>query len=253
MLSYESFFLIVIISVLGPVVGVLGLLFYNEFEKQIYLLEIEKKEILLEKELETRRYLQLHQQIQPHFLFNALNSMFSLIRLEKYKELSKAFEHMVLYLRSLYTVKQEPLTLLKEEIEYTNHYLEIQKLRFGDRLSVSWKVDSRLLDAYIIQYMLQTFVENAFKHGFDKVEEELILQIKIRFKDEGQIELTVIDNGPGFKVNPLSQAEVDGQGLVNLKRQLNYIYGNDAKINIRIRNQHENGGEISAVWPIRFQ
>src|SRR5690625_662862 len=156
MLSYESYFLITLISILGPVLGVLGLFFYNVFEKQIYLLQVENRRVLLEKELETRKYLQLSQQIQPHFLFNALNSLFSLLRLGEYDKLSKSFEHLILYLRSLYNHKNETIYQLKDEISHTYNYLQIQKLRFGDRLHINWVQDDGIENNYIVQHLLIT-------------------------------------------------------------------------------------------------
>ena len=108
MISYESFFIVILISILGPVIGFFILIFYTSYERQIHLLEMENRQVMLEKELEVSRYLQLNQQIQPHFLFNALNSLLGLIRLKQYERLSESFEHMVMYLRSKYTNK-EPL------------------------------------------------------------------------------------------------------------------------------------------------
>src|SRR5690625_3575329 len=193
MLSYESYFLITLISILGPVLGVLGLFFYNVFEKQIYLLQVENRRVLLEKELETRKYLQLSQQIQPHFLFNALNSLFSLLRLGEYDKLSKSFEHLILYLRSLYHHKNETIYPLGDEIIHTNNYLAIQKLRFGDRLHITWKKDEDINHYYIIQHLLITVVENSFKHGLEKTEGDFYLTINLRKKDDHQLLIMVED------------------------------------------------------------
>lgn len=151
MVSYELFFLIILISLLGPVIALLILIIFNAFEKQIYLLKVEKVQALLEKELEAAKYIELNQQIQPHFLFNALNSMFGLIRLQKYDRLAESFEHMILYLRSKYNVEQIVYSLATE-IKYTKHYIAIQQLRFGDRLQVEWEIEEGLEEALVVPY-----------------------------------------------------------------------------------------------------
>lgn len=251
MLSYESFFLIILLSILGPFLGVLGLFFYNVFEKQIYLLQVENRKVSLEKELETRRYLQLHQQIQPHFLFNALNSMFSLIRLKKYDELAKSFEHMILYLRSLYNQNNNSVSPLAEEISYTKNYLEIQKLRFRERLSIKWQIEfaAQVEEIFIVQYLLQTLVENAFKHGLEKVEDELLLTITIKKSKNGKVELIVMDNGPGFNYDPFKDFTGPGVGLNNIRKQLDYLYGGDASLTVVVNQPGETGGVVIVSWP----
>ena len=91
MISYEHFFIIIIISILGPIVSLLSLIFFQLREAELNLLEIQNNRVLLEKELETSKYYQLSQEIQPHFLFNALNSLLSLLRLKKYDRINRRF------------------------------------------------------------------------------------------------------------------------------------------------------------------
>ncbi|MBS4177778.1 sensor histidine kinase [Lederbergia citrea] len=245
MVSYESFFLLILISVLGPVVGLLTLIFFNAFERQVYLLEVENTQVLLEKELETSKYIQLNQQIQPHFLFNALNSMLGLIRLKKYDRLENVFEHMVLYLRSKYN-EEKSLYTLREELDYTKHFIAIQQLRFGERLQVDWLIEEEIEEALIVPYVLQTLVENAFKHGIENIEGEGILQITIQSTDEQQLLLIVEDNGPGFQVNPLSGK--GGVGLMNITKRLKLLFGDEAKIDF-LTSQREHGGKVVVSLP----
>ncbi|WP_273127975.1 sensor histidine kinase [Metabacillus sp. HB246100] len=241
MITYESFFLIILFSIIGPVFGFLALIFYNLYEKQVSLLQVENRQITLEKELETSRYMQLNQQIQPHFLFNSLNSLYSLLRLEKYDKLSKAFEHMVLFLRSKYQEK-DSLYPLVEEIDYTKHYLEIQQIRFGDRLTVNWEMDPGSKRALIIPYLLQTLVENAFKHGLEEIEGDLNLTILIERKHTQSVFLQVKDNGPGFKKGAVP---ISGIGLSNIQKRLNLLFGEEGQIEIH----YDQYGHISVQWP----
>ena len=248
MVSYENFFLFILISILGPVIGVLILIIFNTFEKQIYLLEVENTKVLLEKELETAKYVRLNQQIQPHFLFNALNSMFGLIRLKKYDRLSETFEHMVLYLRSKYE-QEKTLYSLKEEIEYTKHFLAIQHLRFGERLRVEWHVEDGLNDILIVPYLLQTLVENAFKHGIEKLEAPGVVKIMIQSTDRRFL-ITVQDNGPGFTFNPLDEKNEIGVGLMNVSKRLQLLFGKEAYINFSMNDQQEErGGKVIVSLP----
>ncbi|VEF46327.1 sensor histidine kinase [Bacillus freudenreichii] len=248
MVTYESFFLLILISILGPVVGLLILIFFNAFERQVYLMEVENTQVLLEKELETSKYIRLNQQIQPHFLFNALNSMLGLIRLKRFEQLSEIFEHMVLYLRSKYNEEQSLYTL-KEEIEYTRHFVAIQQLRFGERLQVKWSIERGLENTLIVPYLLQTLVENAFKHGLENIEGEGTVQISIKTVDEKSLLLNVKDNGPGFSMNPLSHKSRPGIGLKNVSKRLKLLFGDKAWIDILPNDQAARGGDVSVIWP----
>ncbi|MBS4196187.1 sensor histidine kinase [Lederbergia citri] len=251
MVSYESFFLLILISVLGPVVGLLTLIFFNAFERQVYLLEVENTQVLLEKELETSKYIQLNQQIQPHFLFNALNSMLGLIRLKKYERLESVFEHMVLYLRSKYN-QDKSLYTLREELEYTRHFIAIQQLRFGERLHVNWMVDEQIDEAMIVPYVLQTLVENAFKHGIENIEGEGILNITVHSTEDQRLILTVEDNGPGFETHPLSDNTQAGVGLMNITKRLNLLFGEEAYINFLLKDHSTEGGKVTVSLPKIF-
>lgn len=255
MLLYESFFIIILISILGPVVSLFAIIFHNMSEKQIDLLRAENEQIALEKELQISRYNQLTQQIQPHFLFNVLNSLLSLIRLKRYQQLLQTFEHLVMFLRERYEVKDQ-LHPLQDEIEHTKHYLAIQQLRFGDRLQIRWEIDPLTSDAYIIPYLLQTLVENAFKHSLEVREDEVKLEIeleRLRSKTTGGfIRLTVTDSGPGFAINPLSDELIHsngkkGVGITNLFKRLQLLFGQNARI--EICNDEANRGVVSVIWP----
>lgn len=251
MISYESFFLIILVSILGPLLGIVILIFYNYLEKQVYVLEVENRQIQLQKELEESRYNQLSQQIQPHFLFNALNSMLGLIRLQKYDRLADSFEHMVLYLRTQYRQKS-PLHRLSEEWKHTNHYLAIQQLRFGDRLHISMHMEPRLESALVIPYLLQTLVENAFKHGLECIEEDAFLTIDIHQMDQQHITLSVSDNGPGFLSSQLTEIQKKGVGLSNLTSRLHLLFGDLASITIQQDEEHQ-GGKVIVSWPLVFE
>jgi sensor histidine kinase YesM len=190
--------------------------------------------------------MQLNHQIQPHFLFNALNSIYGLIRLKKYESLTKSFEHLVLYIRSKYQEK-DFLYPLEKEISHTTHFLVIQKLRFGERLRIDWEIDSEIQQALVIPYLLQSLAENAFKHGIEMIEEEAIIEISIKKHTERQIQLRVKDNGPGFLKDPLSSVQ-NGVGLINIKRRLDLLFAEEAQISF----EFGEGGCVIVKWPLIF-
>lgn len=246
MVSYENFFLFILISILSPVICLLILIIFNAFEKQIYLLEVENSKVNLEKELETTKYIKLNQQIHPHFLFNALNSMLGLLRLKRYDVLNESFEHMVLYLRSKYNHDQTLYTV-KNEIEHTNHYLAIQKLRFGERICIKIEMEKDTEELLIIPYLIQTLVENSFKHGIDNIEGQGEIQIYAGMKEE-KLLIVVQDNGPGFQTHPLEGTP--GQGLNNVYNRLQLLFGEKAQMQFMYSNPKEQlGGKVIALMP----
>jgi two-component system, LytTR family, sensor histidine kinase AlgZ len=248
MISYEIFFILIMASILGPLIGIFALIFSSNNEKQVYFLEVQNRQITLQKELEISRYLQLNQQIQPHFLFNALNILLGLIRLKQYDRLSESFEYMVLYLRAKYR-NNDAMYPLENEVAYTNYYLQIQKLRFGERLRIEWDIANSLNKALIIPYLIQTLVENAFKHGLEMIEEEAVLSIRINQIDERVIRLVVEDNGPGFVENPLTAPQDNKVGLRNIERRLKLLFASDAEI-FTINKETGRGAIVEVYWPL---
>ncbi|MBO8173541.1 MAG: histidine kinase [Bacillaceae bacterium] len=257
MLSYEAFFIIIMVSVLGPLIGLLILIFYNLMEKEVYLLEMENRRIYLEKELDKSEYIQLTQQIHPHFLFNTLNSLLSLARLRKTDQLINSFEHLVLYFRYKYQPKKQ-LHPLNEEIEHTRHYLAIQQMRYGSRFEITWEIDPVLTRAVAPPYLLQTLVENVFKHAIEEMEDKILIQIRLQQvtkENQSFVELRVKDNGPGFQHNPLKQENDsggEGIGLFNINKRLKLLFHDQVSIDIPT-GRHQNGGLVVVTWPLVFQ
>lgn len=251
MILYESFFILILISILGPVLGFFILIFFTGNERQVHFLEMENRQVMLEKELEISRYLELNQQIQPHFLFNALNSLLGLIRLKQYDRLSSSFEHMVMYLRSKYTNK-DPLYPLENEISYTKNYLEIQKLRFGERLKIDWEIEEGIEDVAVIPYLLQTLVENAFKHGLEMIEGEGILSIRLSFIHKERVMLEVEDNGPGFLIESEQISTNENKiGLQNIRRRLSLLFEDKAEVTTANRSI-DGGAVVKVTWPAKL-
>lgn len=209
-----------------------------------------KKYYQLAKEAEIKA---LQAQVSPHFLFNTLNTIVSMIRLEPLNarklliSLSRYFRH------NLSGVNEEMISL-SDELEHVKAYLDIEKARFKDKLDVFLDVEANLLSVRIPPMTLQPLIENAMKHGFKSVKEGSKLEIKIKRKKYG-VYISVTDNGVGVertKLETLSKKPVEsetgtGLGLHNVNRRLTMIFGEDAKLNIKsFSNQ---GTTISFLLP----
>lgn len=208
---------------------VVGTIVYiNGMQKDKYELELKEKEIKLIKlnELKTNAELQaLQSKINPHFLYNALNSITSLIH-----DKPDLAEEMTIKLSKLFRYslnsKEENLSNIKEELDIVKLYLDIEKIRFQDKLFIQIDVANNLLDQKIPRFLIQPLIENAIKHGISKLagSGEIILKCKI---EEENIVISIHDNGPQFPEH--YQA---GYGLQSTFDKLNLLYANNFEVQI---------------------
>lgn len=216
---YEEFFNIGIFIAVTR-----GLYIYiNHYSESL----IKQKDIELSqlKELQAATELNsLHAQINPHFLYNALNSIASLAHINAQKT-----EEMALSLSDLFKYsinrKGEKMSTIKEEVEMVENYLKIEKTRFEDRLDFSLDIEPTLSETKIPRYILQPLIENAVKHGTSKIEEKGNINLTIT-KDNNNLIILVSDNGPDFP-NGL----VSGHGLQSVYDLLRLSYGEQATMN----------------------
>ncbi|OLO42318.1 histidine kinase [Alkalihalophilus pseudofirmus] len=242
MLTFDGFSIYIMFSVLAPLVGAFTLLFLFIFEKRIDLLEKQTREIVLEKELQQALYNQLNQEIQPHFFFNTLNSILALARLDRKTELIRSIEALSRLLKFKYQTTNTFITI-KDELTYINYYLEIQKIRFRDRLHYEVKTDEIVTKAIIIPFLIQTLVENAFKHSFEKHIGKASLKIEVIKKDR-VVHVTVWNNA--FDTVEESPQE-SGLGLENIAKRLELLFPED-ETSVQLTNIH-GGTTVLAVFP----
>ncbi|ETP67235.1 sensor histidine kinase [Planococcus glaciei] len=224
MLTIEAFSLYIMICVLAPLIGAFTLLFLFVFEKRIDLIEKEKNEIALENELQKARYNQLNQEIQPHFFFNTMNSILSLARLERKQELIHSIETFSKLLKHKYKTNTTFITI-EEELSYVLSYLEIQKIRFRDRLDYQITADSGVQQAITLPFLIQTLVENAFKHSFEKKAGKAELAIQIETEDAA-IRITVTNSLPNEGESVSTEG---GIGLSNISKRLDLLFPDEEK------------------------
>jgi len=197
--------------------------FLNDRNKSI----INQKDVELAQmgEFQKQAELQsLRAKINPHFLYNSLNSIASLATTDARKT-----EQMALALSDFFKYainrEQKQLNTLSEELNAIRTYLEIEKVRFGERLSFEIDCPEELLDIQIPQLLIQPLVENAIKHGLSQITENGLIRILVS-RAENQLKIRVYDNGPAFPDGPLS-----GFGIQNTQERIALLYGATATIN----------------------
>lgn len=224
MMTIEAFSLYIMICVLAPLVGAFTLLFLFVFEKRIDLIEKEKNEIALENELQKALYNQLNQEIQPHFFFNTMNSILSLARLDRKQELIHSIETFSRLLKHKYKTNTTFITI-DEELSYVISYLDIQKIRFQERLNYQIIADPSIRQAITLPFLIQTLVENAFKHSFEKKAGKA--ELKIIVSQEGStLCIVVINSLPNEGVQISSD---NGIGLSNISKRLDLLFPDEEK------------------------
>jgi two-component system, LytTR family, sensor kinase len=167
----------------------------------------------------------LQAQVNPHFLFNALNTIASLVRTDA-RAAEATTENLARILRRTLDRTRAPLCTVEDELDYLRAYLSIEQERFGDRLAVGFEADPAALGLKIPTMTLQPLVENSLKHGIGGRLEGGRVAVRVRRQD-GRLRLEVEDDGAGFPREPR-----EGTGLANLRGRLETIYGGAAELRI---------------------
>lgn len=191
-------------------------------------IERARREAHLVKQLVEAELRALRAQINPHFLFNSLNSIAALITAEP-----EAAEEMIIRLSKIFrhvlTYHDRPFSSVNEEISFLQTYLEIEKVRFGDRLQVHFEIEESTSQLAIPTFILQPLVENSLKHGLGPKVGENLLTIRARQLSE-HLELTVEDNGVGANVTKkIPGRDCTGLGLRNVEERLQTVYRGNAQ------------------------
>lgn len=217
----EFFFPYIFFSA-GLAIGRGILLYLNHFSESL----VKEKEVELSRLKEAKAEAEvkmLQSQINPHFLYNALNSIASLAHTDADKTEKMALSLSDLFRHSI-NQKEKKTNTLGDELSLVRNYLEIEQIRFGDRLQFSIDVEPDLLSLEIPMFILQPLVENAIKHGISKIEEQGEINLQITKNNNG-ILISVQDNGPDFR-----EGLVSGHGLQTVYDLLRFSYGDKTEI-----------------------
>ncbi len=184
----------------------------------------EQQELLLAARIQA-----LSNQINPHFLFNTLNSIASLIRSQP-DTARMLIVRLSALLRRLLKSHDQFVTL-QEELSAIDEYLDIECVRFGSRLTVVKDIDPATLGVLVPSLILQPLVENSLKHGLAPKMGDGTLTIRSRRENDHAI-VEVIDNGLGMSVERLGSTAAAGIGLKNVNERLHVIYGADCRLKL---------------------
>lgn len=186
----------------------------------------------------------LQRQIEPHFIFNALNSIAGLVRENKNDAAVGMIAALSDFMRRVAMSSNDSLVRLAQEVEFLERYLHIQEVRFGARLKLDLQIPNELRQARIPSLTLQPLVENAIKHGIAKRAQGGEVRVEAA-NSEGRLRLSVYNDGPllenGHPTAP------DGIGLSNLRTRLKLLYGTDFEL--RLENFGITGVEVSVSVP----
>jgi len=239
--AYFAFgFYIDLIIALLIVVAVHALLYYQNFRAS------ELAQSSLKTQLAQAQLRALKMQLHPHFLFNTLHSISSLV-LEDPPKANSMIARLGDFLRLTVENSEQQLVTLKEETEFLRCYLDIEQVRFGDRLTVAFELEPQTLSAQLPHLILQPIVENAIQHAIGP--RATRGQIKIEAKRlDSLFRVAITDNGPGITSNPNSPAK-KCLGLTNVRTRLQQIYGSDFRFEL---TNGENEG-LTVIMEIPFQ
>ena len=187
----------------------------------------------------------LTSQINPHFLFNTLNTVSSLIRFDP--DMARGVVLKLSNILRRLLRKTETFVPLREELEFIDDYLDIEVIRFGrDKLQIFKEVDPETLDTFVPSMLLQPMVENSIKHGLAPRLEGGQIHIRTHHLD-GRLSIEVADNGMGISPERLAEVYGGGIGISNVHERLRLLYGDQFKMDIR--SEEGQGTQIQIEIP----
>ena len=205
-----------------------GINFYLIVEEQIDQMQH------LETQASSAQLAMLRYQLNPHFLFNTLNSISTLVLLKQTERANAMLSRLSSFLR--YTLANEPTAhvTVAQEVETLKLYLEIEKMRFEDRLRPEFDIDPRAERARLPSLLLQPLVENAIKYAVTPQEEGAEICLRVRLAGE-RVQIAVTDTGPGLHEARITPSLSTGVGLANIRERLVQAYGPDQRLETRSR------------------
>ncbi|UVO52534.1 histidine kinase [Sphingomonas sp. SUN019] len=203
-----------------------GINFYLIVEEQIDQMEH------LETQASSAQLAMLRYQLNPHFLFNTLNSISTLVLLKQTERANAMLSRLASFLR--YTLANEPTAhvTIAQEVETLKLYLEIEKMRFEDRLRPKFEIDSAVEKARLPSLLLQPLVENAIKYAVTPKEDGAEICVTARLAGE-RVQIGVSDTGPGLQGTTNRPSLSTGVGIANIRERLAQAYGTDHRFTVR--------------------
>jgi LytS/YehU family sensor histidine kinase len=199
----------------------------------------------LQSQLDQAQLGALRMQLQPHFLFNTLNTIAMLVREGETQTSVRMLARLSDLLRHILEDEGAQEVPLRDELDFLSRYLEIEQLRFHDRLRVSVVVEEGTRDAFVPNLLLQPIVENAIRHGISRRAAAGEIELSVA-RVNGSLRMTVRDDGPGLSP-AFSMQDITGIGLRNTAARLDALYG--AAGSLDVRNAPEQGTIVTLEVP----
>jgi two-component system LytT family sensor kinase len=215
----------VLVWLCAPMVVGIALKVWNALRIELKLEE--QKRLLLEARLDA-----LQRQINPHFLFNTLNSIASLVRMKP--ELAREMTVKLANILRALLKDHDSYVPLSEELKFTDDYLDIEVVRFGaDKLHVEKEIDPRTLEILVPSILLQPLIENSIKHGLEPRLHGGTVTLRSRLEGD-RVRIEVADDGVGMNNRPTSAFRRAGAGIgmKNVQERLEVLYGNQASFRV---------------------
>ena len=222
---------------------------YYSINYYLLLEEQSDRMLRLEHQASHAQLAMLRYQLNPHFLFNTLNSISTLVLLKQTEQANAMLSRLSSFLR--YTLVNEPTAnvTINQEVETLKLYLEIEKMRFEDRLRPHFDIDRAAADAHLPSLLLQPLIENAIKYAVTPQEQGADIAVEARLQGDRLI-ITVADTGPGADaLYNVRAAQSTGVGLANIRDRLAQAYGD----NHRFETQSDMTGGFRVFIDIPYQ
>ncbi|MCI9336039.1 MAG: histidine kinase [Lachnospiraceae bacterium] len=213
----------------------------NRLIEQNYVTEIKKKEA---------EFMALQAQINPHFLFNSLEIINSLIEVEKYQTACEVNARLSDLLRYSINHNSSGIVTLAEEINHMNNYVYIQQIRFEHKFTFETCIDERCLDCHIVKLVFQPFIENSIQHGFRGISSGGLIRFSVRMEGENLL-ISFEDNGNGMKASEYAslmarldqgtiadfQEQNESIGILNIHYRLKLKFADAYRLTITTRER----------------
>ncbi|SHE14850.1 Probable sensor-like histidine kinase YehU [Chlamydia abortus] len=228
---------------------------FNSMASQIHELKISVYEEQIKAHKAELKHLQL--QINPHFLLNSINIVYNLAEIKNYSVIQLMCMNLVKYFR--FTTKTNQIVVtIAEEMEHMESYIKIQQVRFPGRVTYEIHISDGAEKAAIPPLLIQPFIENAIKYGFDFMDHPFHIAIYIRLLEHERLEIVISDNGNGFSEEILEKLQTGGYlesqngehlGISNVQYRLKHIFGQQTRL--EFDNAPDSGARIRIALPFR--
>jgi two-component system LytT family sensor kinase len=198
----------------------------------------------LNEELSKAQLAALRRQMEPHFMFNTLNSIAALVRDRRNEAAVSMIVGLSEFLRRATDNSHRSQVTLGEEVEYLQRYVEIQKIRFGERLQIGVYIPAELCNVQVPNLLLQPLVENAIKHGIAKRAAGGLVRV-VGARRDGNLHLSIYNDGPSFP----DDWQAGGVGLANLRTRLRILHGDSS--DLAMTRVGSDGVEVIVTLPFK--